>query len=140
MMFDFALVLAILTTLALADIEPYYRSKAYEQGELGHWPQQTYHSSSLVGPVLNYLQRSELCRDGSYTMITPRGSSIESAGPMIVDDDGSLVWTKRYGPTYDLNVYRFKGEEYLTFWVGDDAVVSHGSGSYYMVRLDQRLF
>jgi hypothetical protein len=52
---------------------------------------------------------------------------------MIIDQDGHLVWTKHYGQTYNANVYRYKGQDYLTFWVGNDGIVGHGDGTYYMV-------
>ncbi|KAH8700889.1 ASST-domain-containing protein [Talaromyces proteolyticus] len=118
--------------LALADVEPYYASEDYEQGSFGEWPQQSYKSSSVIGPVLNY-HRSEKCNgDGKYIMITPRGNSVPTWGPMILDGHGNLVWTKRYGPTFGLNVQKYRGENYLTFWVGDDQA-GHGSGNYYML-------
>ncbi|KAH8700903.1 ASST-domain-containing protein [Talaromyces proteolyticus] len=122
------------TSFAQADVEPYYASADYDKGEFGPWPLQSYKSSSLVGPVVNYLFRAEECnKDGKYTFITPRGYSVPQAGPLILDKHGSLVWTKGYGPSYDFNVQRYKGENYLTFWVGNDDLVGHGSGSYYML-------
>jgi hypothetical protein len=130
---SFAWFFIIFFCLVYADTEPFFASETYDQGDFGRWPQQSYHSSSLIGPILNYIRHDERCDDGQYTMITPRGASIESPGPMIIDQNGSLIWTKYYGPTYDLKVQEYNGEKYLTFWVGDDAVVGHGSGSYYMV-------
>lgn len=38
-----------------------------------------------------------------------------------------------YGETFGLGVQRYRGEEYLTFWRGDDSVGGHGEGWYYMV-------
>lgn len=129
----FACIFLAFSYLVYADIEPFFTSEAYDQGIYGRWPQQSYHSSPVVGPILNYLQHDERCDDGKYTMITPRGASIASPGPMIIDQNGSLIWTKHYGPTYDLKVQEYRQEKYLTFWIGDDGVVGHGSGSYYMV-------
>lgn len=58
---------------------------------------------------------------------------------MILDGDGNLVWTDHFsnkfgGQAYDLRVQNYRGEEYLTFWLGDDRVRGHGAGHYYMVR------
>ncbi|KAK3719039.1 hypothetical protein LTR37_004603 [Vermiconidia calcicola] len=57
---------------------------------------------------------------------------------MILDGDGTLVWSKHFankfgGQAYDLKVQKYKGEGYLTFWLGDDTVRGHGAGHYYML-------
>lgn len=127
-------VLALIQfNLVSADAEHFYASPAYETGDLGGWPQQLYKSSPVIGPVLNYMQKSEQCYShGGYTMITPRGNSVPMPGPMIVDDRGNLVWTKNYGRAYDLKVQQYRGEDYLTFWIGKE-IDGYGNGSHYMV-------
>jgi hypothetical protein len=121
--------------VALADIGPYYRSDAYAKGNFGKWPYQAYHSSPLLGPVLNIQQLSDQCDDGSYTLITPRGHAVPQPGPMILDQRGNLVWSQPgYGRTYGLAVQKYKGRDYLTFWSGNDSTVGRGNGSFYMVR------
>jgi hypothetical protein len=52
---------------------------------------------------------------------------------MILDQNGDLVWFKEYGTTYNFNIHSFRGEDYLTFWTGNDGVRGHGNGIYYMV-------
>ncbi|KAB8073765.1 ASST-domain-containing protein [Aspergillus leporis] len=130
-------LLALTATLAFTPIQadhgPYIQSTAYDDGKFGEWPTETYRSSPIVGPALNYLQYSDECKDGLYTFIAPRGNKVGNPGPMILDQDGHLVWTKKYGQTYNLNVYTFKGQDYLTFWVGNDGVGGHGEGAYYML-------
>lgn len=59
---------------------------------------------------------------------------------MILDAKGSMIWSKHFdnqfgGQAYDLKVQRYKGEDYLTFWLGDDRIRGHGAGEYYMVGL-----
>lgn len=56
---------------------------------------------------------------------------------MILDIHGRAIWasTNSYGQVYNLQVQEFKGNQYLTFWAGNDAVGGHGVGEYYM--LDQ---
>ncbi|GIK00767.1 hypothetical protein Aspvir_004796 [Aspergillus viridinutans] len=116
-----------------ADRGPYSQSSRFEDGELGQWPTETYRSSALMGPILNYVESNPRCKDGKYTLIAPRGTAVRNPGPMIIDQDGHLVWTKYYGQTYNANVYSYKGQGYLTFWVGNDGIVGHGDGTYYML-------
>lgn len=39
----------------------------------------------------------------------------------------------KYGSVYNLRVQEYRGQKYLTFWVGDDTITGHGTGSYIMV-------
>lgn len=131
-------ILATATTIpatALADHSPYQQSDAYDTGLLGSWPTETYRSSPLLGPSLNYIQHSALCNDddGLYTLLAPRGYNVRTPGPMIIDQDGHLVWTKGYGQTHGVGVSRFRGTDYLTFGVENDGIRGFGDGVYYMV-------
>lgn len=127
------LALSFLISCTTADIQPYYQSTSYDMSRFGAWPLQGYISSKLSGPILNYWQRSRACEDGSYTLIAPRGDSVRQTGPMILDQNGDLVWFKEYKKTYNLNIYSFRGEDYITFWAGNDGIGGHGDGTYYMV-------
>ncbi|KAJ5907159.1 uncharacterized protein N7473_004075 [Penicillium subrubescens] len=130
----YALLLLVLSISGTADQEPRFRSQKYAKGFDGPYPLQRYRSADVSGPILNYWRRSVACQDGLYTILAPRGDSVRQSGPMIVDDQGHLVWFKRYKSTYNANVYMYKGERYLTFWAGDDSVRGHGEGSYYMLN------
>ncbi|PKY03783.1 hypothetical protein P168DRAFT_327823 [Aspergillus campestris IBT 28561] len=129
------LVLLFVSIGAYADHAPYDRSPAFENGTLGPWPTEAYRSAPVIGPALNQLQYDPRCRDGRSTLLAPRGSSVRSPGPMILDQDGHLAWTRNYGltgkNTYNVNVYPFRDQAYLTFWVGDDR---SGKGEYYMLN------
>ncbi|GLI75227.1 hypothetical protein PoHVEF18_003480 [Penicillium ochrochloron] len=103
------LVLCILGTVT-ADQEPAFRSQKYAKGFDGPCPLQRYRSADVSGPILNYWQRSVTCEDGLYTILAPRGDSVRQSGPMIVDQQGHLVWFRRYKSTYNANVYEYKGE------------------------------
>jgi hypothetical protein len=35
---------------------------------------------------------------------------------------------------YNLQAQEYKGNKYITFWAGNDAVGGHGAGKYYMVK------
>ncbi|KAK5121600.1 hypothetical protein LTR85_004772 [Meristemomyces frigidus] len=65
--------------------------------------------------------------------MAPRGS-VAQPRPMILDAAGNPVWVAEhhYGNVYNLMVQEYRGEPYLTFWAGNDAVGGHGEGSYFM--------
>lgn len=129
---------SILRVILAAETFPYFNSAAFDDGSLGAYPNQTYVTSpEAISPRLNILQSSSRCDDGLYTMISLRGDKVELKGqsPMIVDGKGNLVWMNAtYGETFGLGVQKYKGQDYLTFWQGDDSVGGHGEGYYYMVR------
>lgn len=126
--------LAALLLVVLGDREAHWRSHRYKGGYDGPFPMQRYSSKGVRGPILNYWQRSEACSDG-FVMLAPRGPAVKKPGPMILDSDGHLVWFKEYDDwvTFNLNVYMFKGEMYLTYWTGNHVDGGHATGSGYMV-------
>jgi hypothetical protein len=50
-------------------------------------------------------------------------------GPMIVDDQGQLVWYSKYRSARDFRVQRYRGRPVLTWWEGS-VVAGHGVGEY----------
>src|SRR5215204_3906800 len=50
-------------------------------------------------------------------------------GPMIVDDQGQLVWYSKYRSARDFKVQYYQGEPVLTWWEGR-VVAGHGVGEY----------
>jgi hypothetical protein len=111
----------------------------FDSGQYGPYPNRTYITdSTVISPQLNILQQDERCNDGLYTMISLRGDKVALKGqsPMIHDHNGNLVWMNAtYGETFGLTVQKYKGQDYLTFWQGDDSVGGHGEGYYFMVRV-----
>jgi hypothetical protein len=119
---------------ANADIDPFYQSTRFDSGRAGSWPHQKFASDTTVtAPILNFVRYGPQCQDELYTFISPYGGAVPSPGPMILDQDGHVVWAKAWGRTYNMNVQTYKGEDFITFWVGNDGVVGHGEGTYYMV-------
>lgn len=110
-----------------------------DRGRKGSYP----HSPKFVTskarvPILNFREFNNECNDGQYYFITPRGWKVSDPGPMILDATGILLWTKHYenkygGQAYDFKVQTYRGEQYLTFWLGDDTRRGHGFGHYYML-------
>jgi len=111
-----------------------------ESGNLGYYPTRQYATAPDVrSPQTNWLKWNERCDDGLQYFITPRGWSEPRPGPMILDRTGELVWAHHFenkygGQAYDFMVQQYKGEDYLTFWLGDDRIRGHGSGAYYMLN------
>ena len=112
---------------------------ALDNGKYGSYPTRSSISSGLDSPRTNFVQRAPECDDdGMYYFITPKGWKVSKPGPMILDQNGSMIWSEHFanqysGQAYDLRVQRYRGEDYLTFWLGDDTVRGHGAGHYYMV-------
>ena len=118
-----------------ADADRFSKSKAYDNGKFGDFPVVEYKTSTLQGARANFYDHGGNCsEDGLYVFLTPRGSAVQQPGPMVLDAKGNLVWTNpQYREPYNLNKQTYRGEDYLTFWAGDDGVRGHGSGMYYMV-------
>ncbi|KAL4988943.1 ASST-domain-containing protein [Aspergillus falconensis] len=103
------------------------------------WPTESYRTSSVFGTSTYSVQSSKACKDGLFTFLSPRGEGVAARGPTILDQEGELVWTSEstaYGAAYNLDVQEYKGNQYLTFWEGDDKVNGHGAGTIHM--LDQQ--
>ena len=111
----------------------------YEWGLLGPYPQQSYRSFWLSGPLTYFVQRDPNCGTG-YIFMSPRGSKVSSPGPMIIDSEGELVWREaRYGQATDFKVQQYRGQSYLTFWTGTDTG-TFGNGSYVMLDSSYQLY
>ena len=122
-----------LSKRAVADLPPFVADDSFEKGLYGLYPSQTFVSSDLRAPRPNLLQHSARCQDGLFTLLAPRGNAV-SAAPMILDHEMNMVWSsKDYESVYNLRVQEYNGEQFLTFWSGDDSVRGHGSGEYHVV-------
>lgn len=105
----------------------------YDLGLYGFYPSRTYVTVEYDSPAVEITHWDDRC-DASYTFLAPRGDSIAYPGPMILDAQGELIWTKHLlGTTQDFRVQQYQGEYYLTYWNGHE-VEGHGRGSWYMVR------
>lgn len=133
------LIASILTYLsaaghALAE-EPFFRDYGYEREAYGNHPLQVFRSTDLTVPRLNILKSSATCDDSLYTFLSPRGHATAEPLATIYDHGGHLVWASSWEgqQLYNFLAQEYKGEKYLTFWAGNDAVGGHGAGVYYMV-------
>lgn len=128
---------SLLHVVLTAENFPYFNSAEFDDGTLGAYPNRTYITApEAISPRFNILKSNSRCEDGLYTMISLRGDKVELQGqsPMIFDGKGNLIWMNAtYGETFGLGVQKYKGQDYLTFWQGDDSVGGHGQGYYFMV-------
>ncbi|KAF9887496.1 hypothetical protein FE257_010213 [Aspergillus nanangensis] len=109
-----------------------WHSLWYEVGFFGAHPTVKYESFELEAPEADVLQWDPRCEDG-YILLSPRGHFYPEPGPLIYDTHGNLIWIeKRFGMVMDFKVQHYRGQDYLTFWVGEDDGV-RGMGSYYML-------
>lgn len=116
----------------VAFIVPAVQTPFYDLGVYGAYPTQQYASFHLEGPRAQHLRWNDRC-DSGLILMTPNGPSIERPGPMILDSRGDLVWmSDDFGPTANLKVQSYNGEDYLTFWSGEKAATS-GKGVYFMM-------
>lgn len=129
-----------LITPVAADQTPYVSSVEYDAGFYGSYPIHQFATAwGIEAPRVNILQQSDACwkhtdQRSQYTFISPRGK-IARPTPVILDENGAVVWAT--GPdqvvAYNFRVQKFKGEDVLTYWEGDDQVVGHGAGEYHVV-------
>lgn len=129
------LLLLTLTTLTIADPPSFNNSLDYDRGDLGIFVELPFKSSSLKAPQVNFLLWPPQCsREDEYFFLAPRGMLVGPAGPVILDNDGHMVWHREdFGVAYGLEVQELHGRKVLTFWSGDDNVIGHGQGYHYIV-------
>lgn len=128
-----AVAVAVLPRLcATAGTSSPWHSFWYDLGIFGAHPTLDYKSFDIKAPELNVVRWDPRCEPG-YVLLSPRGHFYPEPGPLIYDSEGELVWIERkYGMIMDLNVQQYRGEQFLTFWVGHDDG-TRGEGVYYMV-------
>jgi hypothetical protein len=63
-----------------------------------------------------------------YIFVAPKKGAGQD-GPMIVDDQGQLVWFSKDRYATDFRVQTYQGEQVLTWWEGK-VVAGHGVGEY----------
>ncbi|POR32161.1 Uncharacterized protein TPAR_07616 [Tolypocladium paradoxum] len=120
--------------------EPYFEASTwYDWGLYGAYPRQSYQSFGGTPPKLNLVQRHSRCHDG-LVFLEPRGVYVDMPGPVIVDNDGSLVWMQTaWGEAMDVKVQQFNGSNYITFWHGTDNG-TFGDGGYIMLDESYEVF
>lgn len=110
--------------------------EAYERGHQGDYPQQTFESTTISAPVVHVEKWHSSCDSSSHVLLTPHGDRIRDNKALILDNQGRLVWHRQErGAVHTLQVQQYKGNHYLTYWVGDDQYWGFGRGYVKMVSL-----
>lgn len=124
----------LFATYSTAVLSPPSDYALYDTGSYGKVPLTKLKSTRGSAQRLHRRVWSEQCdRPDQYHFIAPHGILLNHAGPEIIDNDGEQVWfAKGFGTTYNFRAQWYKGEQYLTWWSGNDQVRGHGSGFYYM--------
>lgn len=108
----------------------------YDLGLYGFGPTRSYVSFQYESPVVEISQWNSGC-DPRYTFLAPRGDSIPHPGPTILDAAGNLVWMKyNHDITQDFKLQRYQGNDYLTYWEGNEVAGGLGQGSWFMVCVE----
>ncbi len=87
----------------------------------------------LTPPIVDVTTPAHRSTPG-YVFIAPKSHAVQ-AGPMILDDRGSVVWFRPLGTegVADFRVQRYRGRPVLTWWRGR---AQHGVGNGYDVIAD----
>jgi hypothetical protein len=113
----------------------------YDNGTYGLTPEETFRSVDV--PAYRLLKRrwnEERCASNDKIFLGLRGTRLWHTGPVIYDNDGHLVWyTEDAKAPYNFRTQWYKGEQYLTYWSGDDEG-GYGSGYYYMYNKHYELY
>lgn len=116
---------------------------AYDLGFHGLYPRQHFHSVNLEPPAPKITEWDSRCDTGGSLLLTPRGPWVTGAarGPVILDPKGNLIWMDngKFEQAMNLNVQKYKGQDYLTFWTKSKKKsrhAKHSKKSYVMVRPD----
>ncbi|KAI5267469.1 hypothetical protein E4T47_08006 [Aureobasidium subglaciale] len=92
---------------------------SYDVGFQGLYPRRRFHTVDFEAPAPKITRWDSRCDYGSL-FITPRGPWVSGAarGPAILDAKGELIWmdNTQFTQSMNLNVQKYKGKDYLTFW------------------------
>ena len=99
------------------------------------WPWQIYQSSPFTPPELQITRNGGPLAPG-LLFITPSNGgpvpAVKEAAPLILTDQGQLVWNGPSSNATNLRVAKYEGRDILTYWTGlstAGANVGHGYGN-----------
>jgi Arylsulfotransferase (ASST) len=139
----FTLIVSVLFLLAVGFLQltlppvawlfPELETTFFDLGVYGAYRYRSYVSFNLTSPSFTTPRWDDICDDGGYVLLTPKGPSVPHAGPTIVDTRGNLIWmSNRFNDSMNLKVQQFKDQNYLTMWAGTKTG-GQGKGIYYML-------
>ncbi|KPM41185.1 hypothetical protein AK830_g5346 [Neonectria ditissima] len=109
--------------------EPFFSDvRSFNEGQMGRFPNQTFHSTDIIAPLfqVNTFDR-DLVDDAGFIFLTVELDG--KGGPIIVSaKDLSLVYADlNYSRSFDARAQELDGTNYLTFIEGGDCHVFDGS-------------
>lgn len=132
--------LSLLGAISLVPLVAAFSFNAYDLGFHGIYPRQHFHSVDFEPPAPKLTRWDSRCDAGSL-LITPRGPAVNgpARGPVMLDAKGNLIWmdNDQFEQAMNLNVQRYKGKDYLTFWTKTKKSIQakHAKKEYVLVRL-----
>lgn len=62
------------------------------------------------------------------------GSDVEQVGPLIIKQDGTVVWSGAEYASPSLHVEKYLGEDHIILWQGDFQVGGYGYGRWIVLN------
>lgn len=129
-------VILLVLTFVNADVPPMTDYVAYQSGQYGLRPNQTYYSSNITSPIfLVNAWNKDRMNNASHVALTYGPGPETGAGMLFSTTDLSLVWLaessqeKVNGPA----VQTYQGNDYLLIWLGRQTV-GYGSGRWLVLN------
>ncbi|KAK5954327.1 hypothetical protein OHC33_004900 [Knufia fluminis] len=134
----FLLVLLLdLLTFSLADIPPFHNNRAYQEGELGPYPRQTFFSDlEILAPVANVIVEEQYgSSSASYVTWAAHAENITTVPQLLDAKTLSVVYQ---GPHYNEDTFGFtvqtcNNTDYLVWWAGDN-IDGRAAGNIYILN------
>lgn len=84
------------------------------------WPYQSFRSADFHPPVLKVTRRNggNATTSNGYLFISPTGPGAEDQAPLIISDDGELVWQGPAGMGFGFRAQVLEGRPVLSYWDG----------------------
>src|SRR5215210_8398174 len=120
-----------LTSLHAPRVSPLHIPKVWPLPSVSPAPPKgvwAFRSRPDLSPAAVQVTRRAQGTASGYILIALKEGAGEH-GPMIVDDQGQLVWYSKYRSARDFKVQRYRGRPVLTWWEGE-VVAGHGVGEY----------
>ncbi|PLB47578.1 hypothetical protein P170DRAFT_409761 [Aspergillus steynii IBT 23096] len=129
-------LLLALFTLVTTDVAPLTDFVAYQGGQYGLRPNQTYHTSNVTSPIflVNTWER-DLVDNASHVFLGYAPDPETGAVMIFSADDLSLVWFEELSreKVNTPRIARFRENDYLLYWIGEQ-VRGHGDGKWLMLN------
>ncbi|KAI4525730.1 hypothetical protein K525DRAFT_190844 [Schizophyllum commune Loenen D] len=115
------------------------QSAEYDSGALGLSPTQQFVAATDYKPVqLNYqLPVNDSTVDklsSGLLFFAPQGSDVEQVGPLIIKQDGTVVWSGAEYASPSFHVEKYLGEDHIILWQGEFQVGGYGYGRWIVLN------